>query len=196
MVADKNAQFALRGALHRPAAWELVESNSRSAYTPAVTAAPERSGPEMLALERSRFSHGLLVVDFEGCGTSCPTRCELEADLDSRLQSHWSEQAKAIIIEPEVDVWMGAPTMFFEIRSGGNKICLFATGFESGDISSGAGETGKAEGGPRGGAEAVNCLDRQHFIRRSRARSVCRVALIRRSNDCGVNWSAGFLQHM
>ena len=60
----------------------------------------------MLALERRRFKHALLVLDFEGCGTDLPNATALEAQLDGRLSTHWKEAAKSIVIEPELDVWV------------------------------------------------------------------------------------------
>ena len=46
------------------------------------------------------------IEDFEGSGTGCANALGLEVELDTRLQPHWPERAKAIVIEPEVDVWM------------------------------------------------------------------------------------------
>lgn len=60
----------------------------------------------MLALERRRFRHALLVLDFEGSGTDLPDAEALEAQLDERLFAQWRGAAKAIVIEPEVDVWV------------------------------------------------------------------------------------------
>ena len=106
MVADKNAQFALRGALNRPEALGTRRIQFEFRVHPGRDGGARKTGPEMLALERGRFGHGLLVLDFEGCGSSCANALELDAELDARLRPHWSEQAKAIVIEPEVDVWM------------------------------------------------------------------------------------------
>jgi hypothetical protein len=44
-------------------------------------------------------------MDFEGCGANSDAST-LEAELDVRLQATWQDRAKAIVIEPEVDVWM------------------------------------------------------------------------------------------
>jgi hypothetical protein len=106
MVADKNAQFALRGALNRPEALGIRRIQFEFRVHPGRDGGARKSGPEMLALERGRFKHGLLVMDFEGSGTSCDNAEELEAELDARLQPHWTDRAKAIVIEPEVDAWM------------------------------------------------------------------------------------------
>jgi hypothetical protein len=65
-----------------------------------------KTGPELLALERWRFEHALLVLDFEGCGTDLSNATELEAQLDARLSAHWKGAAKSIVIEPELDVWV------------------------------------------------------------------------------------------
>jgi hypothetical protein len=60
----------------------------------------------MLALERSRFSHALLVLDFEGSGSELSDAKALEAELDHQLSVQWQGTAKAIVIEPELDVWV------------------------------------------------------------------------------------------
>jgi hypothetical protein len=106
MVADKNAQFALKGVLNRPEAMGTRRIQFEFRVHPGRDGGVRKSGPEMLALERSRFTHGLLVLDFEGSGTSLANAIDLEAELDARLQPRWSDQAKAVVIEPEVDVWM------------------------------------------------------------------------------------------
>jgi len=106
MAADKNAQFALQGVLNRPEAMGIRRIQFEFRVHVGRDGGARKSGPEMLALERSRFKHGLLVMDFEGSGTSCSNALDLESELDARLQPHWNDQAKAIVIEPEVDVWM------------------------------------------------------------------------------------------
>jgi hypothetical protein len=106
MVADKNAQFALRGALNRPEALGIHPIQFEFRVHPGRDGGARKNGPEMLALERNRFAYGLLVMDFEGSGTTCADALELDAELDARLQRQWLDRAKAIVIEPEVDVWM------------------------------------------------------------------------------------------
>ncbi|MBM3879415.1 MAG: hypothetical protein FJ387_06800 [Verrucomicrobia bacterium] len=48
----------------------------------------------------------MLVFDFEESGTDLPDAPALEAQLDERLRARWSGAAKAIVIEPELDVWI------------------------------------------------------------------------------------------
>jgi len=106
LVADKNAHFALKGALGRPEALGIRPIEFEFRVHPGRDGGTRRTGPEMLALERRRFKHALLVLDFEGCGTDLPNATELEAQLDGRLSTHWKEAAKSIVIEPELDVWV------------------------------------------------------------------------------------------
>jgi hypothetical protein len=106
LVADKNAHFALKGALGRPEALGIRPIEFEFRVHPGRDGGTRRTGPEMLALERRRFKHALLVLDFEGCGTELPNATALEAQLDGRLSTHWKEAAKSIVIEPELDVWV------------------------------------------------------------------------------------------
>jgi hypothetical protein len=106
LVADKNAHFALKGALGRPEALGIRPIEFEFRVHPGRDGGTRRTGPEVLALERRRFRHALLVLDFEGCGTDLPNATALEAQLDGRLSTHWKEAAKSIVIEPELDVWV------------------------------------------------------------------------------------------
>ena len=106
LVADKNAQFALKGALERPEAMGIRPIEFEFRVHPGRDGGTRKSGPEMLALERRRFQHGLLILDYEGSGTDLPDAKALEAQLDGRLRAQWKEHAKAIVIEPELDVWV------------------------------------------------------------------------------------------
>jgi hypothetical protein len=107
LVADKNAQFALQGALGRSQAlgirnvtWEFRTHVGRDGGARV-------SGASVLALERPRFSHAILLFDLEGSGAEEGQSAEnLEQALDVQLATHWGENAKAIVIDPEVDAWI------------------------------------------------------------------------------------------
>ena len=106
LVADKNMQFALKGALERPAALGIRPVQYEIPVHPGRDGGMRKSGPEILALERRRFTHALAMLDFEGSGTDLASGQELEVRLDERLGRVWNTQAKAIVIEPELDIWM------------------------------------------------------------------------------------------
>ena len=69
LVADKNAHFALKGALARPEAMGIRPIEFEFRVHPGRDGGTRKTGPELLALERRRFRHGLLVLDYEGSGT-------------------------------------------------------------------------------------------------------------------------------
>jgi len=106
LVADKNMHFALKGALERPQALEIHPVQYDIQVHPGRDGGMRKSGPEILAFQKQRFSHALAILDFEGSGTNLANGQELEAQLDERLRRAWDTQAKAIVIEPELDVWV------------------------------------------------------------------------------------------
>ncbi len=106
LVADKNAQFALKGALSRPEALGIRDIEFDFLVHPGRDGGARKNGPEMLALEKRRFRRALLMLDFEGCGTDLPDAKALEVELDHRISTHWEGRAKSIVIEPELDVWV------------------------------------------------------------------------------------------
>ena len=106
LVADKNAQFALMGALGRPEALGIMPIQFEFRVHPGRDGGVRKSGPELLAHERRRFKHGLLVMDLEGSGSELPGASELEVTLDDRMRPLWNDSAKAIVIQPELDVWV------------------------------------------------------------------------------------------
>ena len=194
LVADKNAQFALKGALNRPEAWAFAPSSLSFACIPAGDGGTRKSGPEMLALERRRFSHALLVLDFEGCGTDLPNATALETQLDKKLSSQWKTDAKSIVIEPELDVWVwgadNAVEAVIEWPAGkGVREWLLEQGFtvrrqQEADPSQGG--TGSSLEGCQL-AEVGGALPEPSPIR-----SACDVAVIKRSFVCESNCLSGF----
>jgi hypothetical protein len=106
LVADKNAQFALRGALQRPQALGIRSIEFDFLVHPGRDGGTRKTGPEILNLEARRFRHAILVLDLEGSGSECADAVTLEQQLDKRLTATWQGRAKAIVIEPEADIWL------------------------------------------------------------------------------------------
>ena len=83
LVADKNMQFAMRGALARPEALGIRAVTHDFRPHPERDGGARTSGVDILALERRRFGHALLVFDLEGCGAEQGQSAEdLERLLD------------------------------------------------------------------------------------------------------------------
>ncbi len=106
LVADKNAQFALSGALHRPQAMGIRNIEFVFWVHPGRDGGTRKTGPEILNLQARRFRHALLILDLEGSGSACSDAVTLEQQLDKRLTDTWQGRAKSIVIEPEADIWL------------------------------------------------------------------------------------------
>lgn len=106
LVADKNMQFALQGGLSRPESLGIRPISFDFRQHPGRDGGTRSNGAQLLSLEKTRFSHALLVLDYEGSGAGVLSASALETQLDEQLNATWGERAKAIVIAPEVDIWM------------------------------------------------------------------------------------------
>lgn len=106
LVADKNMDFTLRGVLARPEALGIRRVDYDIKTHAGRDGGVRTSGPETLALLKSQFRNGLLMLDWEGSGAETGNSIELENGLDARLADLWGNGAKAIVIDPEVDSWV------------------------------------------------------------------------------------------
>lgn len=106
LAADKNAQFALKGVLERPRALGVRKVSFDIRVHFGRDGGVRKTGADILRVERHRFNHGMLILDFEGSGSHATNGLDLERELDERLRVTWGENAKAIVIDPELDIWM------------------------------------------------------------------------------------------
>lgn len=106
LVADKNMQAMLRGALARFEALDIRPISFDFRVHPGKDGGARTSGPDVLATERRRFGHALLVLDLEGSGSKMIDPVRLENDLDARLSVQWDSRAKSVVIAPELDTWI------------------------------------------------------------------------------------------
>ncbi|MEF8728458.1 MAG: hypothetical protein V5B34_09635 [Accumulibacter sp.] len=163
LVADKNMQFALQGALARPQA--LGVRSLTYAIRPHMgrDGGVRTTGADVLACDAGRFRHALMMLDFQGCGQEHETPLTLEARLDEQLQRVWGVRAKAIVISPEVDVWLwGADNALHEVlqwqKATPIRDWLHAQGFDF-----------DAQGKPRQPKEAMEAVCREQRLPRSSA---------------------------
>lgn len=118
LVADKNMQFALQGVLKRPQALGIRRVTHQFRVHIGRDGGVRSSGPEMLEIERTRFSHALLILDYEGCGATNTSALAVEDALDQRLERVWGKAGKAIVVSPEIDAWMwGSDTVLRQVLS-------------------------------------------------------------------------------
>jgi hypothetical protein len=105
LVPDKNTEYVVLGVLSRPQALGIRAIDFKVIVDPGHDGGVRRRGAQILHVERHQFSHAVLMFDYEGSGAT-ERRSDLEAGLDATLSQDWGRDAKTIIIEPEVDVWM------------------------------------------------------------------------------------------
>ena len=106
LVADKNMDFAMRGILNRHKALGIRSVSYEIRQHVNRDGGVRTTGPETLALLRQQFRHGIVMLDWEGSGSKAKIAISLEQELDARLERTWGDRAKAIVIEPELDVWI------------------------------------------------------------------------------------------
>jgi hypothetical protein len=106
LAADKNIQFTLAGALGRPQAMATRPITFDFRLHAGRDGGARSTGVDILATQRRQFARALLVFDREGCGRDDDDALTIERDLDARLERVWGNDAKAIVIEPEVDAWV------------------------------------------------------------------------------------------
>lgn len=98
LVADKNAQFALQGALSRPHALGIRSITYEFRSHPGRDGGVRASGSNVLAPERNRFQHALMLLDFAGCGTALLDPIALEVELDREVRATWIPRSSACVI--------------------------------------------------------------------------------------------------
>ena len=105
LVADKNMDFAMRGILSRPESLGIRRVDYQT-FASGTDGGVRTAGHATLGLLRNQFHHGLMMFDREGSGAEATDPLELEQQSDDQLRKLWGDRAKAIVLVPEVDVWM------------------------------------------------------------------------------------------
>jgi hypothetical protein len=105
LVADKNMEFSVKGALRRHKSLGTRQLDFHILTHPNRDGGVRTTGSQLLSLERKQFRHGLLLLDIEGSGAS-DSALDLEFKLDGHLRADWHGDAKAIVIEPELEAWI------------------------------------------------------------------------------------------
>ena len=116
LAADKNVEYALKGGLSRYQALGIRKLTFDTRVHVGRDGGARTTGVDILALERHRYGASLLIFDFEGCGTDKANALALEQELDEDLLAKVGPRSKAIVIDPESDIWMwGSDNILSEI---------------------------------------------------------------------------------
>ena len=107
LIADKNIEGALRGLLSRPQALGLSEISCDLYVHPERDPGCRLRGHHFLKPFAHRYAHALVVFDREGCGREDEERASLESQVEDRLSSSgWDDRAAAVVIDPELEIWV------------------------------------------------------------------------------------------
>jgi hypothetical protein len=108
LAADPTMSKIVGTLLQRHEALDIASISSRC----LVVAHPERDGGvasgavDFLRPFRSRYRRSMVICDLHGCGHS-GTRRDVETALESGLALNgWGSDCAAVVIEPELEVWL------------------------------------------------------------------------------------------
>lgn len=106
LVADKNMEFAVKGILSRPQALSIRQISFELFVHPHNDPGCLNDGHHFLRTSLNKSAHALVLFDREGCGREHLTRQQLEQQTEANLfRSGW-QQAAAIVLDPELEVWV------------------------------------------------------------------------------------------
>jgi hypothetical protein len=119
LVADKNMEFALRGILSRHRSLRIRPVSADIYKYPEWDPGCYHRGPDFLQPFVNQYGHALLILDREGSGQEHRGRLEIEEILEKRLaESGWADRAAAIVIDPELEVWVWSDSPHVDIALG------------------------------------------------------------------------------
>jgi len=106
VVPDKNTSFLLKNILNRHQSLRIQPITFAIFEHPNRDGGVRTSGARLLEVKRHTYTHGLVVIDFEGSGVEHTLSPEqLEQRLREEVQSTWRDNGNAIVLEPEADIW-------------------------------------------------------------------------------------------
>lgn len=107
LVADKNMEQTVEGVCSRPQSIGVRTFAYRIVVHPGRDPGCLLEGPEFLRVFQGQFTHALIMFDRIGCGRETQDRAQLEEEIEAALdRSGWGSQAAAVVIDPELDVWV------------------------------------------------------------------------------------------
>ncbi len=106
LVADKNTKSAIGALLRNPKRLRIRDITSEVFVHPGHDPGCREKCHDFLRAQTSRFRHALVIFDRHGCGRDAPAEA-IESDSEQRLAaSGWEDRARAVVIDPELEVWV------------------------------------------------------------------------------------------
>lgn len=106
LAADRDIEEALKAVLGRPESLGMRRVLFECQRHPNRDGGCRANAAEFLRPFQRRFSHAIVVFDRYGCGSSEP-RSVIERHVEFELaRSGWQARCNAIVIDPELEVWL------------------------------------------------------------------------------------------
>jgi len=106
VAADKSIAEALRGIMSRPQSIGMREIAATIVEHPNRDPGVLKSGHDLLGIYADDHDHGLVVLDHAWDGNPYKKPSLLAQEIESRCESKWSDRARCIVIDPELEVWV------------------------------------------------------------------------------------------
>jgi hypothetical protein len=107
LTADKDMKFTLQGLINRPEALGIRPVKAEIYIHPEHDPGCLLRADAFLRPFINRFAYAIVMFDHEGCGREQKTRVDLETEVETSLfQSGWKDRASAIVIDPELEIWV------------------------------------------------------------------------------------------
>lgn len=105
LVADKNMEHALKGIPRRSEALNIRPITFDIFIHPRRDPGVLNNAPNFLRLHMAKYRYALVLFDREGCGCN-ETAKVLEERVKRELQQSGWQNAEAVILDPELEVWV------------------------------------------------------------------------------------------
>lgn len=106
LLADKSIEAAIDGVLRRPEALGIRAIAFETIVHPRRDPGCFHEAGELLAGYTGRADHALIVLDRAWQGAPADTGPELERQLELSLEVSTAGWARAVVIDPELEVWI------------------------------------------------------------------------------------------
>ncbi len=119
LVADQDMLFSVRGLLLRCASFGVRHVSFDIYPHPEHDPACLLQSHNFLRSFSNSHTHALVMFDREGCGKEDLARQELETRVEKLpAQNGWDDRAAAIVLDPELEIWVWTNSPQLEIILG------------------------------------------------------------------------------
>ncbi|NJP06475.1 MAG: hypothetical protein HC837_13040 [Chloroflexaceae bacterium] len=115
LAADKDTEYTLKGLLPRHQALGIRPITYGMYVHPEHDPGCFSRGHDFLRPFIQQYHYALVMLDREGCGHESQSREQLEQEVEHRLsQSGWHERSVAIVLDPELEIWVWSDSSHVE----------------------------------------------------------------------------------